>query len=139
MWFRVDDRLHDHRKTRKSGKAAMGVWVLAGSWCMANQTDGFVPADVLTRWGTPADARRLVAAGLWSAAEQGGEAGWQFHDWHEYQPDLETLRQARAAESDAGRVGNHNRWHRARGIVHPSCELCQQGGSSVTPLSLARP
>ena len=45
MWFKVDDKLHDHRKARKAGKAAMGVWVLAGSWSMDNETDGFVPDD----------------------------------------------------------------------------------------------
>lgn len=39
-WFKVDDKLHDHRKARKAGKSAMGVWVLAGSWCMSSETAG---------------------------------------------------------------------------------------------------
>ena len=68
-WFKVDDKLHDHRKSRKAGRSAMGVWVLAGSWSMDNETDGFVPADVLARWGTEGllrwkdrRERRLVVA-----------------------------------------------------------------------------
>ena len=55
-WFKVDDKLHDHRKARRAGKAAIGVWVLAGSWAMDNLTDGFVPEVVLLRWGTRTDA-----------------------------------------------------------------------------------
>lgn len=82
-WFKVDDKLHDHRKTRAAGKAAMGVWVLAGSWSADNLTDGFVPASVLSRWGTRADANKLVSAGLWVADEQDGEKGWRFHQWNE--------------------------------------------------------
>jgi hypothetical protein len=91
-WFKVDDKLHDHHKIRAAGKAAMGVWMLAGSWSADNLTDGFVPKSVLSRWGTPADAKRLVEAGLWEVATRHGERGWQFHDWAEYQPSrTETL------------------------------------------------
>lgn len=90
-WFRVDDKLHDHRKSRVARKAAIGVWTLAGSWSMDNLTDGFIPADVLPRWGTRADAAALVKAGLWHPAEKDGETGWQFHDWHEFQPSAEKI------------------------------------------------
>ena len=64
----------------------MGVWVLAGSWCADNLTDGFVPRSVLGRWGTTADAKRLVEAGYWVPCEQNNETGWRFHDWGDYQP-----------------------------------------------------
>jgi hypothetical protein len=99
-WFKVDDKLHDHRKPRKAQKAAMGVWTLAGSWCADNTTDGFVPASVLTRWGNRGDARRLVEAGLWHPAEQDGEKGWLFHDWSEYQPTKEQVAERRKANTD---------------------------------------
>lgn len=123
-WFRVDDELHDHRKARKAGKAAMGVWVLAGSWSMANGTDGFVPEDVLARWGNRADAGRLVAAGLWYVDEHEGEHGWRFHDWFKFQPSAETTAAWRAAESEAGLRGNHKRWHVDRGVSDPNCSYC---------------
>ena len=95
-WFKVDDKLHDHEKPHTAGKAAMGVWVLAGSWSADNLTDGFVPARVLGRWGTAADAKRLVAAELWDECERDGQPGWRFHDWLEYQPSrthVETRRE----------------------------------------------
>lgn len=124
MWFKVDDKLHDHRKARKAKKAAMGVWVLAGSWCMDNLSDGFVPDDVLARWGTRADAKALVEAGLWSDATRDGEKGWQFHDWSRFQPSAAVTAATKAAEAEAGVRGNHMRWHAQRGITDQTCSYC---------------
>lgn len=99
MWFKVDDKLHDHHKANLAKKAAMGVWVLAGSWSADNLTDGFIPARVLSRWGTTADARRLVEAGLWVPEVCNEEEGWRFHDWDTFQPtrsDVEERRRKNA-------------------------------------------
>lgn len=126
MWFKVDDKLHDHRKARKAGKAAMGVWVLAGSWSMDNETDGFIPDDVLTRWGSAADARKLITAGLWDRATVKGESGHRFHDWSRFQPSAAVTAAKRAAEHEAGIRGNHKRWHAARGISDPDCAYCHR-------------
>lgn len=125
-WFKVDDKLHDHRKPRKAGKAAMGVWVLAGSWAMCSETDGFVPEHVLGRWGTRRDAARLVDAGFWFPDEHEGEVGWRFHDWLVYQPDARTMRLKQEAESAGGTRGNHTRWHLRRKVFDPECKFCQE-------------
>lgn len=125
-WFKVDDKLHDHRKQRKAGKSAMGVWVLAGSWSADNRQDGFVPAEVLARWGTRRDAERLVLAGFWETAEKNGEQGWQFRDWADYQPTAEDSRLASEAKGQGGTFGNHKRWHKDRGITNPDCRFCKE-------------
>ena len=125
-WFKVDDKLHDHRKVRRAGRAAMGVWVLAGSWAMAAETDGFVPETVLARWGTKRDAQTLVEVGFWDPFVKDGEAGWQFHDWLKYQPDARTLQLVREAESQSGSFGNHKRWHTNRKIKDPQCRYCNE-------------
>lgn len=104
-WFKVDDKLHDHRKARAAGATAMGVWCLAGSWAADNLTDGFVPATILPRWGRPRDAKRLVEVGLWHTAEQDGEAGWRFHEWAERQPTRAQKLAEREAKAEAGRIG----------------------------------
>lgn len=104
-WFKVDDKLHDHRKARAAGATAMGVWCLAGSWAADNLTDGFVPATVLSRWGRPREAHKLVEVGLWHADEQDGEKGWRFHEWHERQPSRAQKLEERAAKAEAGRIG----------------------------------
>lgn len=104
-WFKVDDKLHDHRKARAAGATAMGVWCLAGSWAADNLTDGFIPATILPRWGRPRDAKRLVDVGLWHTDEQDGEKGWRFHEWHERQPSRAQKLAERAAKQEAGRAG----------------------------------
>lgn len=104
-WFKVDDKLHDHRKARIAKRSAMGVWVLAGSWCADNLMDGFVPAEVLPRWGTKADAAALVKAGLWHPEERDGEPGWVFHNWSEFQPTKASVEERRRQKAEAGRIG----------------------------------
>lgn len=122
-WGRLDDKLHDHRKSYKAGTAAMGLWVLANSWCCDNwKTDGFIPIRVLHRFGDSEydieeHADRLVRAGLWFKCEVDDEPGYRFHDWEHMRP---------TSEKDAlgGTWGNHNRWHVQRDITNPDCEHC---------------
>jgi hypothetical protein len=81
--FRVDDALHSHPKAQRAGDAAMGMWVRAGSFCMAYLTDGFVPNWwVKQQKNGTKNARLLVSSGLWhDGAEQDGERGYLFHEW----------------------------------------------------------
>lgn len=81
-WFLVDDGFHSHSKARKVAAkcpAALGLWVLAGSWCSEKLTDGFIPDDDLP-WILPGAvelAAELVAARLWRRVK----GGYQFHDF----------------------------------------------------------
>ncbi|WP_435582891.1 hypothetical protein [Amycolatopsis thermoflava] len=92
-WFKTDDVFWRHRKVRKLGRdklPAIGLWLLAGSWCAdnldENLTDGFVPREQVESWDPRLRyAKRLVDAGLWGEAEHDGERGYEFHDWAEYQ------------------------------------------------------
>jgi hypothetical protein len=129
MWFKVDDKLHDHRKarhvrrshsTKRRDVAPFGIWALAGSWCGANRTGGFVPLEVLEEMDDDAEqlADRLVAAGLWSHDKVDEEPGYRFHDWADQNPNGED-------PGDYGRRGNHIRWHASRGVIDPNCDLCR--------------
>lgn len=137
MWFKVDDKLHDHRKTRRVRRsdthkrrdvAPFGIWTLAGSWCGANKTGGFIPLEVIEEWDDDAEvlAMRLVAAGLWSEDEVDGEAGYRFHDWADQNPNGED-------PGDYGRRGNHIRWHAGRGVIDPTCDLCHPDDQVTIP------
>lgn len=107
-WFKVDDHLHAHSKKDRAGMAAMGLWVVAGSWSAAYLTDGYVPGKKLRALGgTPAQAQRLVDVGLW---EPLGD-GWQFHGWAEYQPSRQTVLDQR--ERSAERLRRWREEHRA--------------------------
>lgn len=102
-WFKVDDGLHSHRKVlsipRKDRGAAMGLWVLAGSWSADNLTDGHIPAYMVSELGsTPKAARSLVSAQLW--IETGD--GYEFHQWS--QPGRQPTRAEVEADREAERI-----------------------------------
>ena len=127
-WFRVDDKMHDGPKVRRALRshptkrrdvAAMGLWVMAGSWCGEHQEmGGFVPAEILERFDDDHEdlAARLVDCGLWEEAERDGEDGYQFHDYDDLYPYQQAAQQ--------GTVGNHVRWHVERQLPDPDCPLC---------------
>lgn len=109
MWFKVDDKFHEHRKIRRLGKdkaPAVGVWTLCGAWAADHLTDGFVPDEIVDRHD-PGHlyAERLVRVGLWFRAEHQGEEGYQFHEWDEHQPTREQVLDRRRKRSEAGRLG----------------------------------
>lgn len=110
-WFRVDDHLHAHRKAMRAGHEAMGLWILAGSWSAAEESDGWVPAYVVTRLvGADKDetlATLLVLAGLWETDVVDAEDGYRFHQWEEHQPTK--------AQLEAKRADARERMRRARG------------------------
>lgn len=121
-WAKVDDRLFSHPKWVALPKGGKALWVTALSWCAGQATDGFVPGQVLPLLGaSTADARALVAAGMWENAD----GGYQFHDWTDYQPDAASTGALRAKKSSGGREGNHRRWHTDRGVTVEGCEFCE--------------
>lgn len=90
MKFRIHIGFHDHKKTRGIDAAAIGLWTLAGSWCVEQQTGGFVPEVVVPRWSRRWRklASTLVDHDLWKPAEDDGVRGWQFVHWSEWQGPL---------------------------------------------------
>lgn len=100
-WFLVDDGFHSHSKARKVAAkcpAALGLWVIAGSWSSKNLTDGFIPDDDLP-WllpGAETLAAELVTARLWRRVK----GGHQFHDWPDYNKVKEQVLVDRAAARD---------------------------------------
>lgn len=108
-WFKVDDTIHSHPKMRRASLSALGLWAVCGSYCMSYKTDGFVPGwfVVQHRCGGKL-AAELVRVGLWENATRDGEAGYQFHDWLDYQQSAEEI------ERDRIRARDRQRQSRAR-------------------------
>jgi hypothetical protein len=94
-WFKVDDSFHSHPKVLAASPAALGLWVVAGSWSGSNLSDGFIPDHVLPRLlpDSASLARDLVTAGLWKRAR----GGYRFHDWGDFNPQRESVEQERKA------------------------------------------
>jgi hypothetical protein len=97
-WFKVDDSFHSHPKVLAADAASLGLWVIAGAWCSANLTDGFVPDHVLPRIlpDSAPLAETLVVCGLWGRVK----GGYRFHDWHDFQPTAEDVQAERRAARD---------------------------------------
>lgn len=94
-WFKVDDKLRSHPKWIAITRDARDLWFDAGMWCSAHNNDGVVPADAIpmiaasakltTAQATKAIAE-LVRVRLWKVRPKSKGAGWEFHDWVDYQP-----------------------------------------------------
>lgn len=104
-WGKIDDKLHSHPKAEDAGLEAMGLWVMALSYCVAYLTDGRITTARVSRLAGERGeylAGLLVDAGLWET-RQGG--GWQFHDWADYQPTRAAVEADKAKKALAGRAG----------------------------------
>lgn len=102
-WAKVDDQLHGHRKAKLAWKyhpRALGLHLLALSYCAGHLTDGFVDLEFVEE-KLPAGRERenvtaaLVNAGLW-VPENGG---WRINDWLDYNPSRAEVLDKRAKDS----------------------------------------
>ncbi len=104
-WFPVDDTFHSHPKRLATSAAALGLWVVAGSWSNAYLTDGRIPDHVLPLLLPDAAtlADELVATGLWKRTR----GGYVFNDWLEWgnKRTADQVRQLRSKRAEAGRQG----------------------------------
>ncbi|WP_431784368.1 hypothetical protein [Streptomyces chumphonensis] len=64
-FFVVDDGADSHPKMVRAKNAAVGLWMRVGSYVARHLTDGHVPGEVATMYGTPPQIRKLVAVALW--------------------------------------------------------------------------
>lgn len=91
-WFKVDDRAFAHPKLRQVSKAALGLWLLGGSYAASFLTDGRVPGWwVKENNATPKQLAALTGSGLWHAAghtcrrcPQPAPGEYQIHDFLTY-------------------------------------------------------
>ena len=105
-WFKVDDGFANSRPVlripRKFRAQAVGLWVLAGTWCAKELTDGYVPDYTLEDFAsTPAIAAHLVTSGLWEKAED----GYRFVGWNKYQPTKEQVLASRSEDAERRKRG----------------------------------
>lgn len=96
-WARLDDRFPTNRKVALLSDAAFRLYVTAICWSTENLTDGVIRTKELRVVANVRAAGRraqeLVDAGLWEQTPD----GWVIHDFAEYQPTAEQVREDRAA------------------------------------------
>lgn len=101
-WAKLDDQLHSNEKWLDLSLAARGLWSTCLSWVADKETDGAVSRSVVRLHGGAQWeelSNELVATGMWDVTE----AGWQFHDYLDYNPSKAELEEERrkAAERKA--------------------------------------
>lgn len=107
-WVRIDDSFYDHPGHAGLDLAAWGLWAWSLAWSNRNLTDGHIPLAVVKRMDPVGDATgALIASSRWDLADEVVVV----HDFLEYQPSAEQIREKRERE----RV----RWQR-RGGRKPS-------------------
>ena len=115
-WFNVDDMLAFHPKVLDAGNAALGLWVRAGAWSKGANTGGEIPTAIIRTLGTQRQAAQLVAVGLWEKTA----AGYQFHQWDDWQDSKEKVAESRAL-------------HRARQRRYLQARAAREQAADVAP------
>lgn len=98
-WFRLEDSFHSHPKVIAAGNEAAGLFVRCGTYAAEHLTDGFIRQDVALLYGSAELAGTLVRAGLWNRTR----GGWQIHDYLDYNPSAEQVKQERKQAAERQR------------------------------------
>lgn len=101
-WARCDDTAHEHRKFKRAGLEATGLYYLALSYCARYLTDGHVDEDWIAERVPQATKREKLLAALVSQQlfEPNG-TGYLIHDYLTFNPSREQV--LRGREKDAER------------------------------------
>jgi hypothetical protein len=130
MAYSIDDSWDNCGPVARAGNACFGLYVRCGIWSARNLTDGFVPGEIVSGYGSPEQARKLVDVGLWEAVDGGYLAG-AFLDRN---PSADTVRARQKAEAD-----RKARWRASRREGRGSHTVRPGGTPGGTPRSPAAP
>lgn len=134
MWVKIDDAFHRHPKARAAGKDGRALFIASLCWTAANLTDGFIATADLPLLAAEAEvkgaatARRLVEVGMWDVVA----GGWVIHDYLDFNPSSEAVREKRRKRQEAGRKGGL-RSGEARAQATAEAHASANGNGSRTP------
>jgi hypothetical protein len=126
MAYSLDDSWDNCIPVARAGNACFGLYVRCGIWSARNLTDGFVPGEIASGYGSPEQARKLVDVGLWEVAE----GGYRMPDYLDRNAAGEKVRARRKADAER-RAKWRDRQHRKRGTRDETRESERSHG--VTP------
>lgn len=70
-FFQMDDGYDVELRVVQAGTAAFGLYARCGIWVARNLSDGFVPLEIATMYGTREWIEKLLVTGLWRAVDGG--------------------------------------------------------------------
>jgi hypothetical protein len=106
MWSKLDDALIDHRKISTAGRLigkngpaiALGFYTVGLLWSNKHLTDGFLPEDVVLRFGHVENPRSIADALVKAELLEKVTGGFQIHDFDEYNPLAKHIKTKRKRE-----------------------------------------
>lgn len=142
MWARFDDRFHENRKIKRLWRrcpAALGLHVMAITYCAGHLTDGMVDEDFVEEKMPVKRARdkavaTLVEVGLWLPEVD----GWQIKDFAEFNETRADIEARRAAKSEAGKKGAAKRWSKDSNMA-PAIALATSSQAASLPTDAPEP
>lgn len=109
-WFKIDDGFHCHPKVLAAGNAALGLWTRLGAYCSDQLTDGFVPESIAKTYGKRGEIDRLLAVNLLENGEHSDYGpGYWLHDYLDFNPSADKVREERAAAAERQRRARERR------------------------------
>jgi hypothetical protein len=141
-WFALDDGFDTHPKVRKAGNAAVGLFVRLGVHATRHLTEGHLDGDIVRRYGTEPNVRKLIAVGMLHAhgheclrCPQPAEGDFVIHDYLDYnksRAQIEAAREAARKRQNRGReTARANR--KARDSELDSRSIPLRNGSDSAP------
>jgi hypothetical protein len=130
MAYALDDSWDNCGPVARAGNACFGLYSRCGIWSSRNLTDGFVPVEIAHGYGSPEQAQKLVAVGLWEVVD----GGYRAIHYLERNPDAVTVRQRQKAEAE-----RKARWRASRGDGRGSPGVRPGGTPRGTPRSPTTP
>jgi hypothetical protein len=111
-WAKLDDRFHENRKVRglwRRQPAALGLHVMALTYCAGHETDGFVDNEFVEDKVAQSTTRRkltaaLCEAGMWVVED----SGWRIHDYLDFHPSKAELDEKRRADRRRKQASGRN-------------------------------
>jgi hypothetical protein len=114
-----------HRKIRGLSDAAFRLHVTLLTIANDDRSDGAVEAVDLATKG-PKAKKELLDAGL---VKDLGGGKYELHDYLKHQPSAAEIEDRIEEKRRSGAVGGaksaHKKWHVDRGIISPTCKLCE--------------
>lgn len=140
-WARIDDQLHGHRKIKRAWKTrgALGLHLMALSYCAGHLTDGYVDEEFVEE-KLPSKAERvklvgaLIEAGLWIAVE----GGWRINDFLDYNPSRADVEERRRKEAERKALARAAKSQQSPRVV-PLGRDTESHGESQGESALSRP
>jgi hypothetical protein len=123
-YITVHDGMPDHPKIEGLSDRAFRMLVSCWCFCSKNTTDGFIKQPSWEKRGTAKFRQELIDAGLAEIVP----GGVQIHDYLEHQRSASEIAEQRETKQESGKlggsIGNHKRWHVAKGVFKRDCEWC---------------